>query len=210
MAIEIKKERFVSVVGTVDPAAATGQIMYVNPTAVGIVGTEEKGDPHTELVVEDGGGRELLRVHPAVRRDPCDAESTEGLIQHDLPYVAGMRRIRLLVDDAEVSVFEAPQPTAPAAAAGGMSLTMTASSRPSRKLVDLPDVAEEPGVTYTVLVRPEGEEAWQAISVGSPRPAFEFDSNQFPSVRSATVRVVRSTGFEDDVLAEEQVDLEVP
>lgn len=182
--------------------------MYVNPASVGVVGSVENGDPRTELVVEDDDGQELLRIHPAVRRDTCDPEITDGLIQHDLPHLTGMRRIRLLVDRAEVSVYEAAPPAAPTASAGGMSLSMALSSGPSRRMVDLPDVAAVPGVSYTVMVRPEGEDAWQAVSVGSSRPAFELDSNQFPGVRSATVRVVRSTGFEDEVLVEESVELE--
>lgn len=209
MSISIKNESFVHVVGTIDTGAGTGQILYVNPASVGVVGTEASGDPYTELLVEGDGGEELMRVHPAIRRDPCDADTNDGLIQHDLPYLSGMRRIRLLYKGDELAVFERPVETARTVPAGGLALGLAPPANRHRRLVDLPAVEEEPGVTYTVMVRPEGDDVWQTVKVGSALPAFELDANQFPGAAQATVRVLRSTGFQDEVIAEEQVDMEV-
>ena len=65
----------------------------------------------------------------------------------------------------------------------------------------------ENGISYTVQVLPEGASAWQTIAVGRQTPAVEFDRNQFPGSRTAQVRILRSTGFEDEVFAQEEINL---
>lgn len=208
MAIEIKQQKFVHVVGTVDVDKKTGSILYVNPATMGVVGLDAGGGGRAELVVEDGQGQELARAHPAIRLDPCDTAATEGLIQHDLPFIEGMRAIRLVLDGKEVARYNSAATTAsPESTAGGMQFAAAAAS-PHRRLVELPEIEAESGVSYTVMVRPEGEKAWQATSVGVPRPAFELDNNQFPGKRQVSVRVLRTTGMKDEVIAEEDVNLE--
>ena len=150
-----------------------------------------------------------MRVHPAIRRDPCEADTTDGLIQHDLPYLPGMRRIRLLYKGDELAVFSPPVDASRAFSTEGLALGVEPSTKRHRRLVNLPAVEEEPGVTYTVMVRPEADDVWQTIKVGSALPAFELDANQFPGASQATIRVLRSTGFQDEVIAEEQVAMEV-
>jgi hypothetical protein len=63
------------------------------------------------------------------------------------------------------------------------------------------------GVTYTVQVRPEGSEAWRTITVGRDTPETEIDRNQFPGSRHVDVRVLRTTGFDENVVAEQKFDL---
>jgi hypothetical protein len=209
MAIEIKNQKFVHVVGTVDVEKKTGSILYVNPATVGVVGMDAGDGSQAELIVEDGNGHILARVHPFIRLDPCDSSAKEGLIQHDLPYIAGTRAIRLVYDGKEIARYDsaASAPPRPAGAAAGMSIEAVGASL-HRRLVELPGIPSEPGVSYTVMVRPEGETNWQATSVGTPRPKFELDNNQFPGKRQVTVRVLRSTGIEDEIIAEEDVSLE--
>lgn len=208
MSIAIEQQPFVHVVGTIDTQTEKGQILYVNPANVGVVGTEECGDQNTELVVETSDGEELARVHPAIRRDPCDTERTDGLIQHDLPLLAGMHRIRLLYKGEELSVYEAPRAIFTPGAAG-LNFGMARALNHHRRILDLPEIEQQAGISYTVMVQPNGEGAWQNIMVGGTRPNFELDANQFPGATLALVRVIRSTGFEDEVIAEERIDLEV-
>jgi hypothetical protein len=68
-------------------------------------------------------------------------------------------------------------------------------------------VQPEPGVSYTIQVQPAGEQAWQTIAVGRKTPEVVIDRNQFPGAERARVRVLRSTGFEDSVIAEDDMDL---
>lgn len=211
MAIEIREQRFVHVVAIADIDAGTGQILYVNPADVGVVGAEgEAGDyPTVQLVAEDADGNTLVTETAAVRRDPCADETTAGLVQHHLAHKPGMRRIRMLLDGAELAVYESPAGGAvDAGAVAGMSFGIAPPPSPHRRLVELPGIAAELGVTYTVMVKPDGDERWHATSVGVSRPTFELDRNQFPGAKQVTVRVLRSTGFDDSVIAEESVPVE--
>ena len=56
-------------------------------------------------------------------------------------------------------------------------------------------------------MRPAGEQTWQTIAVGRRTPEVVIDRNQFPGAESAKVRVLRSTGFEDSIVAEDEIDL---
>jgi hypothetical protein len=57
------------------------------------------------------------------------------------------------------------------------------------------------------MVRADGATAWQAIAVGVPSPNVEVDANQFPGASRLSVRVVRSDGFQQSVIAERDVFL---
>ncbi|MCF2134490.1 MULTISPECIES: hypothetical protein [Burkholderiaceae] len=43
--------------------------------------------------------------------------------------------------------------------------------------------------------------------MGRETPHAEIDRNQFPGVNAVKVRVLRSTGFEDELFSEQEVDL---
>jgi hypothetical protein len=115
LAIERNKS-FVNIVGTVDLAARSGEILYVNPANLGTVLPTAPNDRGVELVVLGNAGEELLRFAPALRINACEPGQapTVALIQEDVRQVAGMARIVLLVDGAEVARFDAPSGGAPA------------------------------------------------------------------------------------------------
>ena len=127
-----------------------------------------------------------------------------------------VRRRLLRVKGTEVSKYEAGTApaaaaglAAPAAAAGGAALTLEAASaeRPNRRLLRMLEQPRE-GVTYTVQVRPEGSQAWQTLAVGRNTSQTEIDRNQFPGSRSLDVRVIQTTGFDENVIAEQKFDIE--
>lgn len=206
MAFEFRSGRFVHVVASVDFSRNTGQILYVNP-ATSTVADDGNGHPDVELVVEDKAGNVIQRRHPVVRLSSCEdkAENSGGLIQEDLVYIPGMRRIKLLYKDEEKSSFEAGSlqgitdgPVPQFAGVDGLDAHHFA-------LKTQLDIVPESGVTYTVQVQPQGG-SWHTIVVGAATPNVKLDANQFPSADRLKVRVLRSTGFEETVLSEQDVD----
>jgi hypothetical protein len=45
------------------------------------------------------------------------------------------------------------------------------------------------------------------IAVSRPTPDVDVDRNQFAGAKRATIRVLRTTGFNEDVIAEDTIDL---
>ncbi len=201
LAIERNKS-FVNIVGTVDLAARSGEILYVNPANLGTVLPTAPNDRGVELVVLGNAGEELLRFAPALRINACEPGQapTVALIQEDVRQVAGMARIVLLVDGAEVARFDAPSGGAPANVA--LDLGPPEPGAPNRRRLAT-TVAHGSAAKYNVMVRADGATAWQAIAVGVPSPNVEVDANQFPGASRLSVRVVRSDGFQQSVIAEE-------
>lgn len=200
MEASIVRDRFVNVVARVDTASGEGKLLYVNPSRTSVV-SNVQGASGFELLVEDVDGEELLRVPAQVRVSSCSTDGDTGaLIQQDIPFVEGARRIRLLRDGEELDRYETAQPSA----AAGATLLATAGPQPHKTLVEAEQIEPEDGVTYTIEARPEGAAAWQAIAVGRARPVFELDRNQFPGAAAIDVRVVRSTGFEEQVIAQQR------
>jgi hypothetical protein len=109
----------------------------------------------------------------------------------------------LMYKGAERSRFTAGapaplNPTAPAAAGvQGSRRAMRAGPTPA-----------EPGVTYTVQVKPENSTQWSTIAVGRANPSFDLDRNQFPGAKRAVVRVLRSTGISQTIVSEQEMSLE--
>jgi hypothetical protein len=200
---------FVHVVATVNTRTEDGTILYVNPSSTTIEG-EAAADPNVELLVTGRDGETLRREAVVVRRSsPEDGDSSDlGLIQADIPRQDGMKSVALLVNGKEVSRYEAgaPAPRPPAT----LGLVGTAGASPNRRrltLAEAADLAPAEGVTYTVQVKPDTGGPWNTISVGRPTPHVEIDRNQFAGARMAEVRVLRTTGFDEDVVAEDSVDL---
>lgn len=216
-----KVGNFVNVIASIDRVKETGRILYVNPTSmttmpdVAAAGGVPVATPFDafELSVRDASGHELLRMQPTVQISKCEGELPEtALVNQEVPLTAGMKTIVLLHNSAEVDRFEAGPTTAAAGMAAGMAPLHVGPPHPSKphKLpLNVGGAAPPPpGVSYTVQVRPQGSSAWQTIAVGRPQPSIDLDLNQFPGVSTATVRVLRTNGFEDEVAAEQDVDLD--
>jgi hypothetical protein len=216
---QTKTGTFVHVVASVDLVNGTGKILYVNPSSVSTApetpeATAQSGATprqRFEISIQDAEGKELRRLHPTIQVSSCEADQQPktGLISEDIPLVHGMRRLLLLYGGAEIGRFEAGERHS-AAVSGMRPLTFDAPvpSKPQHRSISVVEaVPPKEGITYTVQVKPENGMAWQTIAVGRPTPNVQIDRNQFPGTRSARVRVLRSTGFEDEVFAEEDVDL---
>lgn len=120
-----------------------------------------------------------------------------------------MRSIVLLVDGKEVSRFDAGMSTAPMQDTL-MGLEMSAGPSPNRQMLTLTQaqgLQPTPGVTYSVQVKPDTGKHWSTIAVGRPTPKVEIDRNQFAGAKKAEVRVLRTNGFDESVIAHDVVNL---
>ena len=212
MTSEIKTGQYVHIVATINVDTGEGHIRYVNP-ATTILASDAATDPAVEIKAADAGGNELFRSHVVVRRSSPEPDRSDavGLVQADIPAVAGMRSVALLFNGEEVDRYEggAMPEQVPA---GGMKLGLQRSAsgdahKQQLTIGQLGAVPPAPGITYTVQVKPEGEGPWNTIAVGRPTPNVEIDRNQFPGTKKAAVRVLRTTGFQEDVIADETIDL---
>ncbi|EUC12348.1 hypothetical protein [Paraburkholderia hospita] len=206
----IKTGNFVHVVATVNTNAKAGKILYVNPST-STVQSDAPLNENVQLVIQGNNGQELHRQAAVVRQSSCENPrgSEVGLIQADLPRLPGMRSVLLTVNNKEVSRYDAGTPvTAPQAA--GLGLAGAASDVPHRRQLTLTQAADlQPidGVTYAVEVKPDNGSHWNTIAIGRATPNVEVDRNQFAGARTAEVRVLRTTGFDEEVIAHETVDL---
>jgi hypothetical protein len=219
--LKTESGKFVNLVASIDSEKGEGRILYVNPSTVATradaLGTTLGAAPSPfaafEISIRDSNGQELRRFRPTIQMSACEdgGPPKTGLINEDIPMLAGMKRIVLLHKGAEVSHFEAGEPRAGLEIAVGMSpLSIDAPlpAKSNRRTMRASVVAApEAGVTYTVQVKPEGVSAWQTIAVGRKTPQAEIDRDQFPGSKAATVRVLRSTGFEDELISEQTIDL---
>jgi hypothetical protein len=212
----------IHIVGSVDVNDGAGQILYVNPTTAPTADAAVDGpagavpEPATgtgfELVVEDADGKELQRLRPPVLRPSDAGDSSAGLIDVRIIPTEGMARLQLLYDGKLVDTFEAGAPAPVQAGPGPMADDGDVAlgpmpGEPAKRQLTLDEFKAEKGVSYTVQVRPAGEGLWQTVAVGRATPEVVIDANQYPGAESATVRVVRSTGFDDTVVAEGDIDL---
>lgn len=213
--------KFVNLVALVDRKKGVGKILYVNPSAVATtadaagaaLGVPPSPFDAFEISIQDSGGRELRRFHPTIQVSNCEGDETPetGLVNEDMPVLQSMKRVALLHNGVEVSHFEAGESRPALELAAGMaplSLGAPLAAKPNRRGLSTGVAPQaESGVSYTIQVKPEGASAWETIAVGRHTPHAEIDRNQFPGSKSATVRVLRSTGFEDEVFSEQEIDL---
>jgi len=208
----IERGDYVHVVATVDLDAKSGKILYVNPANTRFA-SDAVPDGRVELVAADAAGKTLVRAAVIPRYGSCEEEgqTRTGLVQADLPRIAGMKSLELLIDGASVSRYEAgappPPPAAPARRGLGFAAPGLAAHRRPLTLHDAATIAPMAGVTYSVQVKPDTGGPWNTIAVGSPTPHVEIDRNQFAGAKTAEVRILRTTGFEEEVLAEDVVEL---
>jgi hypothetical protein len=209
MASEIRTGSYVHVVATINMKTGDGKILYVNPANSTIV-SEAAPEPHVELAVANRADKQVYRAPVVVRRSSCDHDQPNdvGLIQADLPQTPDMKSVSLLFNGKEVSRYEGGQPAPAPAAASGLELAPGASTNRQRlKISELAGLEPAAGVTYSVQVKPDTGGPWNTIAVGRPTPEVDLDRNQFAGAKNATVRVLRTTGFNEDIIAEDTVDL---
>jgi len=211
MKTEIKSGSFVHVVATINKTAGDGKIMYVNPS-VSTVASDAVTDKDVELVAYDGNGKEVYREPVVVRHSSAepDRPNDVGLIQADLPRVSGMKSVSLMLKGQEISRYEGGAATPAPAAGAALGLELggpAAASRRPLKINDLGGVEPVAGVTYSVQVKPDNKTTWDTIAVSRPTPEVDVDRNQFAGAKSAAVRVLRTTGFDEEIIAEDTVDL---
>ncbi|MET3967458.1 MULTISPECIES: hypothetical protein [Bradyrhizobium] len=211
MKTEIKTGSFVHVVATINKTAGDGKIMYVNPS-VSTIASDAATDKDVELVAYDGTGKEVYREPVVIRRSSAepDRPNEVGLIQADLPRVSGMKSVSLQLKGKEISRYEAgAAPSGPTAGATfGLELAgAAAASRRPLRIDQLGGLQPVAGVTYSVQVKPDNKSTWDTIAVSRPTPEVDVDRNQFAGAKRAAVRVLRTTGFDEEIIAEDTVDL---
>ena len=213
MDAEVKTGKFVHIVGTLDLDSGDGKILYVNP-ATSSISSDAKPDPNVEIVGYKADGAEVSHTPVPLRRSSPEPGRTNsvGLVQIDIPASPDLKSIALVYRGKEVSRFDAGVPSPPAAAAAKPTLGLAApgtllQSRRRLTIDDLGAVGPEAEVSYTVQVKPDNADIWNTIAVGRETPHVEIDRNQFPGSKRATIRVLRTTGVQEEVLAEDTVDL---
>jgi hypothetical protein len=205
--MKIKEGKFVTVVGHADPTDGKGQILYVNPASRSLEpDAQAKPSDDFELVAYDAADQVVQRVRPVLRLPASTppAGPIHALIQEDIPLVPGMASVALVYQGKEISRFRGGSG---GAQTSGLNLAPPPSTAGNRLAASGGAAAAEPGVSYTVMVKREDEPHWHSIAVGKSRPEFELDRNQFPGAKKVKVKVLRTTGFEQDVVSEEDVDL---
>jgi hypothetical protein len=121
-----------------------------------------------------------------------------------------MKSVSLQLKGKEISRYEAgAAPSGPTAGATfGLELAgAAAASRRPLRIDQLGGLQPVAGVTYSVQVKPDNKSTWDTIAVSRPTPEVDVDRNQFAGAKRAAVRVLRTTGFDEEIIAEDTVDL---
>lgn len=202
---------FVHVVGSVNTSDGTGQFLFVTPSksvpsqnASGAMPPDAQSD--IELIIEDAAGSLLARIPLSILRASDHDSSPDALIDEMVPAQDGMARLKLVHKGSEIAKYEAgSEPIQPPA---GLALGMAPPGSANKRPMSLDaEVNPEPGVTYSIQVLTEGERLWQTIALGLEVPDVTLDRNQFPDSETALVRIVRTNGFTESVVAEDTVEL---
>ncbi len=204
MGITAEAGRFVHVVAEVDLADRTGEILYVNPVARGMVDSGDI-DSEVELDLRDADGGSIRRLSVEVRRDACNLKEPRGMIEADVPFSGALRAIVLLLYGQEVSRYQ-PAPLSDSAAPAIEAGVMEADSGALRVSVgDMwPPAA---GLSYTIQASDDQGASWTTLAVGCKSPRTDVDLIQFSGARAVKLRVLETNGFEDRELLVKDVTL---
>lgn len=211
MTTQVKAGQYVHVVATINVETGEGNIRYVNPATVALA-SDAVPDAAVEIVAADAAGKELFRGPVVVRRSSPEPDRSDavGLIQADIPSMAGMQSVALLFNGKQVDRYEGGVMPDEAPVSGmklGLQPSVAGAHKQQLTIGQLGAVPPAPGVTYTVQVKPEGAGPWNTVAVGRPTPNVEIDRNQFPGAKKAEVRVLKTTGFQEEVIADEMIEL---
>lgn len=185
---------------------------------------EQEFVSNLEILLESVEGEVLKRIRPRLKVSQCQAlppanpdapgeraaapapASGSGIIDEFIPVVPGFNKAVLVYKGEELSSFVSGGSVF--GAAGMREVRKSLGGIPSRmSLRTAATMLPEKGITFTVQVMPEGTRAWQTIAIGRDRPVAQLDPNQFPGAERARVRILRSTGFDDEIFVEEEVKL---
>jgi len=194
----VQKGKWAQVVGAFDLVAKTGSITSVQPTTLAFAPLE--GGEDRVHVKGFGTGKSALfdlAVNPL--RISCGNAGNELMFEEFIPVTARLKTVRLYVDGAEVARYE-PGLSAPPRR---VSLGPPDPEAPHR-LSMRAEVAPTPGVSYTVQVRPEGDERWHTLGAGLEKPdATKIDINQFPGAKRLDIRILQTDGFRSEEIFRE-------
>lgn len=204
--------RFVHVVARVDLDKRTGKILYVNPATAGVK-MAAGGDPTVRLRFADADGAEVASLNPVLHLASCEARAAHrsALIQEDVELAPGMTSIELQVDGNTVDSYTAGKLAVGAASQKGKltAQKLKGASPFAGPKMQLGTAGVEwlavDGVSYTVQAKPTQASPWSTLAVGGSTPSVTVDANQFPGSKSVIVRVLRTNGFFEDVVAEDVV-----
>ena len=196
--------RFVSIVASVDLNARTGRILYLNPSSAAITGGVPN-DRGVELQVNDEAGGSLIRLRPSLLFGACDdpASASGALVKEDVRFVQGMHEVLLLVD-GQVQSRHVAGPVDPAAN-DDIAISKRRPGHPNRRTVNRTPGTKREGISYTVQARTAGDSRWETFAVGRETPDVEVNVNQFPGAARVEVRVLATNGFDDGVVAAEEI-----
>ena len=190
--------KWAQVIGSYDLEAKTGSIKSVQPTTLAF--TPLEGGEDRVHVKGFGAGKSALfdlAVNPL--RISCGDGGNELMFEEFIPVTKRLKTVRLYVDGTEVARHE-PGASAPPRRISLGRPDPTAPNRFSMRA----EVAPTPGVSYTVQVRPEGDERWQTIGTGLEKPdAASVDINQFPGAKRLDIRVLQTDGFSSEEIFRE-------
>jgi hypothetical protein len=188
----------------------SGTITSILPTDVvgrgAPVGVDEAGEHQLLIRVLDAGGSVLDERPAAFRRSAFEepGEDVTGVVDVDLPPVAGAASIELVVDgqvvdgqlvggDPTVGALTAPNLAAAGAgeASGDVELRWEAPGAPASQ-------------RYIVQVSDDDGSTWRTVAVGLPEPAVKLPSDELTG-DELTVRILATTGTSTSVVRTDRV-----
>lgn len=192
------------VIGAYDLTVRKGEIQSMMPASIAFAslpGGEERvrlrGLDQDEAMLFD------LAVNPLT--PSCGVVGERRVFEEYVPVTPKLATVRLYIDGVPAADYApgSPEPR------GQLEIAPTRGASPYRLPIE-GDVEEEPGVSYVVQARPDGDRRWHTLAAGLLQPKVQVDINQFPGAKALDVRVLRTNGLEtSEVLHERRVFGEV-
>lgn len=189
------------IVGTYDIGARRGAILSMLPTKVAFA-SKEGGDDRVRLKGIDDKQKVVfdLAVNPMTAS--CGTPGNSRMFEEFVPVTPSLQQVKLFVDGVEASQY-APGSPVPK---GQVELAQPVKGR-EHHIPLAGDAPAEPNVSYTLQVRPQGDDRWHTMAVGLERPnVADVDVNQFAGAKAIDVRVLRSNGLETVEIFQERRD----
>ena len=185
----------------------SGTITSILPTDVGGGAPVDEAGEHQVLIrVLDAGGSVLDERPAAFRRSACEEpdEDVTGVVDVDIPPVAGAASIELVVDGQVVdSQLVGGDPTVGALAAPDL-----ATAGPGETSGDVELRWEAPGAPasqrYIVQVSDDDGSTWHTVAVGLAEPVVRLPSDEVTG-DELTVRILATTGTGTSVVRTDRV-----